>query len=342
MPALTPSFLFKFEENLRLIQEQSYASLAASENQWWGDFTRVIPSGASKEHLIWILDTMEIEGRGPKGGSMDFQDISMLETDFEAEFANSGLKLLRSQMEDTDGKGLELGSAWVRQATLKGAYWPQKQIANLIINGTGTTRLAYDRLSFFNAAHPYNPKNSSAGTFSNIITSVGIAGSSDATDFAHLQTVASTIAQIKQANGVDPRHLQPRSILASSILYPRIAKLLDAKFIGGTVGSTDISGHLQSLGFGRVVHAPELNALNSGNTYIVMAGAPGVPVNELSAGFAYIERQPFGINYYTGSGGGDAYVDAILNRANEIEYHIQGRNVAGYGHPFACFACSES
>lgn len=340
MPALTPSFLFKVEERFRLIQENSYAALAAAPNQWWGEFTRVIPSGASKEHLIWILDTMEIEGRGPKGGSIEFQDMSLLETNFEAEFANSGLKLLRSQLEDTDGNGLELGSAWVRQATMKGAYWPQKQIARLLINGTGTTRVAYDGLSFFNAAHPYNPKNTTVGVYSNIIGSVGIAGSSDATDFAHLQTVATTIAGINQANGNDPRFLQPKAILASSLLYPRIAKLLDAKFIGGTAGSTDVQAHLQALGFGKVIHCPELNGLNSGGTYFVMAGAPEVPVNELSAGFVYIERQPFGINYYTGGGGGDAYVDGMLNRANEVEYHIQGRNVAGYGHPFACFSCS--
>jgi hypothetical protein len=29
-------------------------------------------------------------------------------------------------------------------------------------------------------------------------------------------------------------------------------------------------------------------------------------------------------------------VDAILDRARELEWHVQGRNATAYGHPYLC------
>jgi len=52
--------------------------------------------------------------------------------------------------------------------------------------------------------------------------------------------------------------------------------------------------------------------------------------------FVYVDREAFRITYYTGQGGGNG-VDAILDRADELEWHCKGRNVAGYGHPYTFF-----
>jgi hypothetical protein len=56
-------------------------------------------------------------------------------------------------------------------------------------------------------------------------------------------------------------------------------------------------------------------------------------------GLVYVEREAFSIRYYTGRGGGNG-VDAILDRADELEWHTSGRNVGGYGHPYAIFKCT--
>lgn len=350
MPALTSSFLFDVESRWRTIQSRDFAALSAAGNQWWTECTRALPSSARKEHMVWVIDTMTIEGRGPLGGAIDFEDMTMLETDFENEFANSGLRLNRSQFEDTDGNGIQLGSAWMQAAAAKAAYWPQSQITTLLKNGAVSGNVAYDNVVFFSASHPYNPKKTSLGNYSNLVTSVPVytsGGTAIDVGLASLQKVAATIMAVKQADAVTPRFLRPKAILCSPLAYPRFAQLLDAKFLAMTAGSsgtaggaTDIQGHLQSLGYGKVVNCPELAGFESDSTYFVVAAADGVPMNELSAGFVYLDRQPFATTFYTGGGGGSAYVDAALDRTNLLEWHIQGRNKAGYGHPFAVFKCS--
>lgn len=347
--SLTASFLFDIESRWKFIQENSYAALTSSQNLWWDKCTRFIPSTAKTEHLVWVLDTMGITGRGPSGGTISFQDMTTLETNFTNDFANAGLRLLKSQLTDTDQNGLSLGAAWMQQAAQKAAYWPQQQIATLLKYGDGATYgLAYDGQYFFDTDHPYNPKQTGLGTYSNIITSVGVYGeASDQVAFEHLQKVSGTIRSIKMADGVTPRFLKPKAILCSSVAYPKFAQVTDAKFLaiaagssGASGGASDVEGHLRSLGFGDVIECPELNGFESDTTYFVIAQAEGTPQNELSAGFAYLEREPFTTTFYTGAGGGNAYVDAVLDRENMLEWHIQGRNKAGYGHPFSVFKCT--
>lgn len=350
MPALTSQFLFDVESNWKTIQSRDFAALSAAQNQWWSKTTRLLTSQARKEHMVWVLDTVDLTGRGVFGGQIDFQDMTMLETNFEAEFANAGLKLHRSQFEDTDGNGIQLGGSWMQAAAAKAAYWPQKQIATLLRNGAASGYNSYDNETFFNASHPYNPKNTGLGVYSNLVTSAPVwtsGGTSVDTGLASLQKVASTIMSVKAADGVTPRFLRPKAILCSPLAYPRFAQLTDAKYISMTAGSAataggsaDIEGHLRSLGYGDVILCPELAGFESDSTYFVLAQAEGVPINELSAGFVYIDRLPFYTTFYTGTGGGTG-VDANLDRLNELEWHIQGRNVAGYGHPFAVFKCTE-
>jgi hypothetical protein len=349
MPALTSSFLFDVESRWRAIQSRDYAALTATQNQWWRLVTNTLTSSARKEHFAWVLDTMQIEGRGPLGGRISFEDMVMLDTDFTAEFANAGLKLLRSQLEDSDGNGVKLGAIWMQAAAAKAAYWPQKQIASLIANGAAATSLCYDGNPYFYASHPYNPKNTGLGTYGNIIASVPVGGDTS-TALANLQSVRASIAAVKMPDGATPRFLRPKAILCPPALYSKVSLLTSAKFIamstGGTGssagttagGAADIEGHLESLGFGQVIEVPEFAGTDT--TYYVVAQAAGVPTNEMSAGLVYIDRLPFTTTFYTGGGGGDAYVDAVLNRAQELEWHIQGRNTAGYGHPFAIFKCT--
>jgi hypothetical protein len=50
----------------------------------------------------------------------------------------------------------------------------------------------------------------------------------------------------------------------------------------------------------------------------------------------YTEREPFAINYY-------GTVDqAVLGRAQELEWQCHGRNVVSSGHPYLLFKCKGS
>jgi len=344
MSAITVQWLMDFESRMRLIQSETYSSLVAAENQWWGDITKVSTTGGLRELFAWVLSTARLSDAGELGGNVNFQDMAMLETDFRVRFANAGLELFKSQMLDQDANGLQIAAAWTRQVTAMAAYWPQTQVVNLLKNGATATYNSYDDVTFFNATHYNNPKATGAGSYSNTHVSVPIDTSVSAeVALQNLSTVRSRIASIKQPNGVDPRFLKPHAIICSSALYPRVVQLTDAKFIaatggaGVTGGTSDVEGLIRSLGYGKVIEAPELNGWGSDTTYFVVAKPAGVPDDELS-GFVYLEREPFTVRYYTGDGGG-AGTDAILQRTNKYEWNMEGRNVAGYGHPYLIHRC---
>lgn len=347
MRALTSSFLFDVESRWENILVDDYAALAAAENMWWNNVTKVIPSGSRSHWYTWVLQTAMLEGLGRLGGNLDFPDMVMLEQQFTPEFVGSGLRLLRSQFEDSDGNGIELGTSWMRQIAAQKAYWPQKQVANLLKNGHLNTGLvAYDGLAYFHATHPLNPKNASAGTYGNLIPSVPIDASVAAdVALANLAKVFAHIGAIKMPNGNDPRFLQPVGIFAGPTLFPRVAQLTQAKFIasvagasGDVGGTSDVEAMVSALGYGRPVKVPELAGFETDTTYFVVASAPGVPDDQL-AGFVHVEREPVNVRFYTGQGGGDG-VDAILGRSNQLEWQASGRTITAYGHPYRIFKCT--
>jgi len=333
MPALTPSFLFDLESNLKKIAEDEYARF--SSNLWWSNVAKVRPSAGRREILTWLLSTAQISDQG-LGGNIGFEDQMMLETEFVNKDAGNGFKLRRQQFEDLDGNGVDLASQWVRDTSRYMAYWPQKQIVAAMKAGE-TTGLAYDGKAFFASDHPVDGK-SSPTTYSNLFTSVGVNGDIDDA-VTNLATVFANIASIKMPNGEDPRFLRPSKIICSPKLYPRLVQITGAKFIaqvaGSGAGSADITGVVSAMGYGLPIAADEFAGWESDTTYFVVAEQ--ATASQLGA-MVYVEREPFRINYYTGQGGGTG-VDAILDRAQELEWHSHGRNVTGYGHPFLLFKC---
>lgn len=340
MPALTPDFVFNFESRMRVIVENEYLRMTQSPVIWWDKITRVIPSGARREIITWILNTAHLEDQG-EGGNYAFEDMVMLETEFVSGTAGKALKLRRQQFEDLDGNGVQLAAEWSAQMGAQHGYWPQRSIATLLKNGL--TGLAYDKLSYFNTAHPVNPKNDAAGTYSNNFGSVPIGpGTPLDTALANLGSVYAQIASLKMPNGKDPRFLRPAGIICSPTVFPQAVQLTSAKFIamaassGG--GSADMAGVIERLGYGVPWQADELTGFENGTTYYV--AAEQIAGSQLGA-MAYVDREPFSIRFFTGRGGGTG-VDAALDRSDELEWHTSGRNVAGYGHPFLLFRCQAA
>lgn len=351
MPALTPSFLMDFESKMKRISENEYARL--SENLWWSRFMKVRPSSSRRELVAWLLSTAKIEDLGKKGGNIPFEDLVSTYTEFENRSAGAGLKLTRQQIEDTDGDGLQLAAEWSGQISAYMAYWPQKKLVELIKNGHSGTYKSYDAVNFFSKLHPYIPGGEA--TFANLITGAA-PGSTDPVNAAYptsgapiddsitldvalvnLSKVIAYIKSIRMPNLEDPRFLRPVALIAGPRMQQRLVQLTNAKFIaqvaGSGAGSADVAALVASLGFTQPVIADELSGFESDTTYFV--AAEQITASQLGA-FVYVDREPFSVKYYTGQGGGNG-VDAILDRADELEWHAKGRNVAGYGHPYLFF-----
>lgn len=367
MPALTPRVLYDLETNMQAVVENEYAGLA--RNLWWDRIVKVRPSGSKKEILTWLLNTAKIESAG-KGGNMTFEDMVALSVEYEVErFNGTGLKLSVDQFSDNDGKGFDFAAQWSGQMGALFAYHVQKQAALAVLNGG--TALCYDGQSFFKAwnsgshvgYHPYNPFRTSLGGYANDFTGSPDSGSgysypgacpigdsvSVETAVTNLSKVFAYIAGIKLPNGEDPRMLRPKGLIVPPRMAARAQQLTNAKFIaqagaGGT-GTGDISAIIANWGQLPPVQADEIGA---GMAYVLpdgttVAGSDTTAylyveqITERNIGpLTYVDREPFKITYYTGEGGGNG-VDAILDRANELEWHAKGRNVMGYGHPYLLF-----
>lgn len=330
---------FNLETNMRAYADDEFARFQDPRNVWWDEAAIRLLTGSKKQILTWFLSSAQLYDQG-QGGNFDYADPVMLETDFTPKTAGAALEIKRQQLEDIDGNGMVGGEGvraavkWSSDMGHQFGYWPQMKIADLVNNGESGT--AYDGRPFFDTGHFCNGKNSSDGTFSNLLIGSGYAlTGTDDTILAALASAYNQIRQIKFPTG-QTRMLRPAGILAGPALYPKLARLLDAKFIAmnasvsGAGGSADFSGFASRMGFGRVIEAPELTADEWSKKAIVLCERG--PEANLGA-FLYVDREPFSIRYYTGRGGGTG-VDAILDRADVLEWHASGRNTAGYGHPY--------
>lgn len=345
MSVVTPAFLFDLESRMRHITEDEYVRMSSSDVLWWDEVTRLIPSGSRKEIVTWILNTAYLEEENTSG-SLDFEDMTILEHDFEAKGAGKGLKLKKTQFDDLDGNGVYLAGEWSKQMGAQHAYWPQRQVAKLI--KAGETGKAYDAKNFFATDHPNNPNDAAAGTFSNLLVGSQFRIDPGVTiDEAHtaLAKVYAEIAKLKMPNGRDPRFLRPGFILTPPSMWTRAVTLVGAEFIsasssGGGGGTLDVKGVISKLGYKAPRQADELAGFESETTYFIFAQQTAG--SQLGA-FGYVEREPFSIRYYTGQNGAGAVgIDAILDRTDELEWHTKGRNSAAYGHPWLCFKVKAS
>jgi phage major head subunit gpT-like protein len=371
MPALTPQVLYDLETNMQRMTEREFAVLASK--LWWSTITRKLSSQSKKEIIAWLLSTARIQNLGG-GGNMTFSDMVAISSEYTQSVWGEGLKLGRYQLEDNDGNGFQFAAEWSAAMGALFAYHPQKQTVIAVLNGE--TGLGYDGQAFFKGwdavnhtgLHPYNPFKPSLGGYANVFTGSADVGSGYAypgacpiddtvsveTAIANLSKVFAYISSIKQANGEDPRHLQAAGLLVPPRMNPRAQQLTGAKFIAqagasGT-GTGDIEAVIRNWGQAPPIEVKEFGAnykytLPDGSTVTGDDKTAYLYVEQITerqlGALVYVDREPFGITYYTGRGGGTG-VDAVLDRADELEWHAKGRNSTGYGHPYLLFKLKGS
>lgn len=346
MGALTPRILLGLEDRMNLIVEREYARLGAAT--WWQDVATTRKSTGQREFITWMLNTAMIRDLGKSAGNLKFADLVSKYTEIENKFAGEGFMLTKAQLTDTDGGGIDLAAEWAGQIGAYMAYWPQKQVAHALMNGhTAASYTSYDGVALFSASHLLNPADSSVGTFQNIFTG-GASGSYPGAcpiddtvtadvALANLGKIFGYIASIKMPNGVDPRGLEPSTIICPPRMYPRVLQLTNAKVIAQAAatggGGADVEALITGLGYGQPKMAAELAGFESDTTFFVVAKQK--QASALGA-IVYQEREPFQMVNH------GPMTDSELSRKQSFEWHVHGRNAVAAGHPYLIFKCKGS
>jgi hypothetical protein len=288
------TFVHSYERKMDVIQETEYVRRLASKFTWWNKVSKTREMNGQTERLAWFLETARIKPVGPAGsGSITFEELAVQQTVYPTYQHAGGIKVQRAQLKFLSGNGLNVLSEWSRQIGNEIAYYPQRLMAQLILNGANNdgSANAYDGVPFFVSptttgsnpvtgasyalGHPVNPFNLNAGYYFNLLT-----GSSSGTypgacpidesvdvDVAlqNLGKIIAYISSVKMPNGVDPRFLTPVFILAPPRLAPRLRELLKAKVIaqnasGGGAGSADVEALITGWGLGEPIIVQEIQA----------------------------------------------------------------------------------
>jgi phage major head subunit gpT-like protein len=316
MAEITPLFQFDFQRNLNLRFSNAWARTMAG--QWWKSVAITNPSSALEEIYEWMLETAQIRSTGSKGKELDFEDLVAISHSITNENFGTGLKIDRNSFEDNR---YDRAAKWAADVGEAAGYWPQRKIVELI--QAGTTKKGYDGVNFFSSSHPVNPYDDTLGTYANLFTGKPLTA-------ANVASVVASILAIKHP-GDAPRYLKPRLLLVDPSNQLTAQTVTDAELISDPVsGATNPAAVTNIIkrkyAFGEPIVVPEF-ANEAGVWYV------GCEANEdaLQGAFIYQERKPFELTSYTGM------TQAELDRINEFEWHLRGRNTTAYGHPYLFF-----
>lgn len=231
-------------------------------------------------------------------------------------------------------------------------------------------------------AHPNNPFNPGAGSYANWLHGPAAPSGfpsypgalpidesvSVDTALENVGKAIAYIASLKMPNGIDPRFLSVAYIMGPPRLAPRIRELTKARYIaqmakGSGGGSADIEAIIRGWAMGEPMLAQEFAAsttyngqqatadATTGNLSTKKFTATGsdttwyIVTQEMATtqlgGLLHVMRKPFKVTYYSGDQANSG-LDAILDRANEFEYHVQGRMSVQYGHPYSIFRIDQT
>jgi phage major head subunit gpT-like protein len=295
MPLLTLPNILTTEDRLSKEFNNDYEEALASA--WYEPFMMMRQSTGKKEVLKWLLTTANIY-ESPEG-SLRFDDLVTQDQEIENKDHGVGLQIQANQYKDDE---FEFAGDWAAQVGASSALYPQKLLLQLL--GLGETRSGYDGVPFFSGSHPVNPYNIGGPTYSNLLTASPLS----ATTF---NSAVSRLQAFSMPNG-ESRALQPAYLLVGPNLRKAAMELLHASFIGAT------DNIFKDYNVQPVV-APQI----AGDDWYVTA-----KINSRRAPFIYQEREPFLMTSYDGA------TQRELNVAKSMEWHLRGRMVAEFGHPF--------
>lgn len=369
--AFTADFLFSLEKRIRIMNVLGYTKMLSSENIWYPKLLKTLPLTGKSERVNWLLETASIEqltanDGGESGGNLNFDELATVTTEYFPAYHARGYKIGKLKWLNLLGGGIDPVAKWAKAVGAYGAYYPQRLLAQVILNGDNIT--GYDGVSFFNKSHPVHPLITALGTYANDFTGAAVGtypGALPIDDSVSLDTAFINLSKalayitgfIPQPNGAgDPRFLEPAFILHPPRMLAQVTQLLDAEFIAKTAGSSATAGGSSDVRAVwkkyRLAEPVQVKEFDGNRSYTFM-GPAGTPVTvtgndttyyiacreaqeeELGA-FLENRRMPFSLHTYTGEGGSEG-VDAVLGRSQDLEYHYDGWTAVNPGHPYTFF-----
>jgi hypothetical protein len=321
MTLVNQSFLMDLESNMSRISEEEYAT--ALETAWWSKVAVTKQTSTANEIVSWLISTGQFRDDG-----VGFESVVARHVELKAIEYLKGLEISKASVEDyaygiRGGEAADMAAEWSRNTAAQAALLPQGLLGSLIRGGASTT-LAYDGLTFFNAAHPLNPARAELGTYSNILSGAGYAihTGTDAQIAANFAAALGQVASIKTSDGTMSRSLKVVGLLHPPALIRAAAIVTGAAF----VNATDVSGFVSSYGI-KPIMAPELGSGFSGGSdqsYYLVCALGSSPLGA----FAHVDREKFAINMH----GPEA--SAELARSRKLQYVASMRSNVVAGHPY--------
>ena len=293
MPDITPTFTMQYERRMRSITESEY--VRRLKKLWWNKIARTIDIEGKTERMTWFLDTATIEPVGPSGaGTLTFENMVTQTAEYPTFRHGKGIIIQRDQLEDLDGTGLNQAAKWSENIGNETAYYPQRLMAQLLLNAANTdgSANAYDGVPFFAkntttttingitvTGHPLNPYRPALGGYVNWYTGASSGSYPGALPIDDTVTVdvalknlgiaIAAIANVKMPNGVDPRYLTPKYLVCPPRMAPRVRQLTEAKVIAQAAatggGGADVEALIRGWELGEPIVANELAAAISYN-----------------------------------------------------------------------------
>ncbi len=331
---ITPELIVSFETQVVGLVTGNWDRVVANLN--WDRAMKQRPASTKREILTWLLETAAIYPEGD-GGNKRFDDMVAATMSFDHSHAGNGLRLTADEIKDNQMKdnpnvgAMDYATKWAKDMGAAAGYEPQKQLFNLILNGT--TALAYDGKPFFATDHPVNP-NGGGGVYSNHIANVPLVVTSGATEQdniiigrKNLGKAQAAVRKNRFVNGV-PRMLVPTTLWVQSDSYDYANMLVNSGVIAATsnTSAADPKSPTKKL---EVISCAELDGETAGTYYI---GVEDMLSDELGA-FIWSELEAFSMQTY------GPMTEAALGRMKQFEWLLDGRNQAIYGHPYQFYRC---
>jgi phage major head subunit gpT-like protein len=310
---ITPEWLT--DTQTRLEEKVSNAWQETLAFSFWRSLAIAQTQDTLKKQYKWMLESAEIRPTGSKGAELEFEELAEQAHELVAENFGTGLELFRNDIED-ELYG-DKASKWGSAAGSAAAYWPERQIINLLKNGK--TKKGYDGKNFFATDHPVNPYDTTAGTYANLYTTRPLTAAN----------VAYGVAQMLSVNhpGRAPRRLKPNLLIVDPSNQFAAREITGAEVIINASGNAAGSNIIKSAyGLGEPLVLDEL-ASEAGVWYLAVPASN----SEIGGAFLYSERKPFQLTAYS------PMTQAELDRMNTFEWHMRGRNTAAYGDPYRIF-----
>lgn len=311
---LTPSNLNAMFTAYDVRWQSAYTSI----DPWWDRFAMLAPSGTTQNTYAWMakIPTLRKWLGERQAQNVQAYSYTIVNDDYELT-----MKLDRNTIED-DQFGLY--NPVIDDMGQQSRKWPDYLVADLMMAGDGNlanTALAasqtigFDGVTYYNVAHPVDPKKAGSATYSNLLTTTALS-------VDNYQIARAQFATFKGEDG-KPFGIRPDTLTVPAQLEHIGNTILKADFVGFSpvAGKTAVGSTSNVLkGTSELVVLDEL-AARATEWYLHVtkrAIKPFVHQLRKAPEFVYF-NQPNS--------------ESVFNR-REFVYGVHARGAAGYSLPF--------